>query len=522
MIFPGGWLYFEKANVSNFFSITGLESLSLCRETNTYHPMEAEPGSRKLLLTLLVFSLFPFFGQANTTAEAALDAQVDHLMSLVEDDVKERLAAMDQPLLEHRYDAAVRNMLKRYLRYPEHTGLLIGRAMIYFPIFEQHLKAAGLPEALKYLPIVESSLRTDALSRVGALGLWQFMPGTALEFGLQINEYVDERMDPHRATEAAVQYLIDAYEYFEDWSLAIAAYNAGKGGVRRAQRRSRGKTFWGVKRNLPRETRSYVPRFIAATYLAEFYALHDISPRLPALDLQLTEAIKVYQPLSFYRIAQVTELPIAVIERLNPAYPKGYIPAYHKGHYLTLPSRVMPAMRQYIDQYGQAEDEPLLPWAPILQLPERSPSDTDYQSFSHPMAPTDSLSGIAQQLHLPAYQLAVWNAISPLDSIREQRWISYYRPADFLQLPSRDVGEKPSSLPLALADHLQPQSVGPRALPPVYQYQLPLYVQSREKPSVIARRFAHIDLRELLALNNLNHDRPLPVGTTIWISRPGK
>ncbi len=481
--------------------------------------MDAEPGPIRCRLAVLLLFLFPVLGSAHTMIDDALEERVDYVMSFVEDEVRERLAALDQNLVEHRYDATVRNIIKRYLRYPHYAGVLIGRATIYFPLFEQYLEEAGLPLALKYLPIVESALRPKAISRVGAEGLWQFMPETALEAGLRIDEWVDERLDPHMATQAAIEYLTDSYEYFGDWSLALASYNAGKGGVRRAQRRSRGRgTFWGIKRNLPRETRNYVPGFIAATYLAEFYRLHEVEPKLPSLDLQLTERLTIREPLSFYRIAQITELPIDMISRLNPGYLRGYLPADQGEHYLTLPSRVAPAMRAYLKQFAGQVESIAPPWAPIFQLEQDQPEDAlNYCEATYSCAATDSLSGIAQQLNIPVSLLAIWNQRSPLDSLIEGNVIRYFEHQRWLELPERDAVERPNELPLAgesLPDLFQELS-----LPSTMQQQLRYYVSRREKPSAIASRYPHLSLQDLLETNALRHDRPLAVGTELRIDR---
>ena len=173
-----------------------------------------------------------------TSVDAQIEAQVNKIIAFAEEEVKERLQLLDQSLLEHRLDATVRKLIATHLRYPAQTSRNLGRAIAYFPIFEAELAAAGMPETLKYLPVIESALLPNAMSRVGAEGLWQFMPETAPEYGLIIDEYLDERLDTYRATQGAIRYLQSAYEYLGDWSLAIAAYNAGKGSVRRAQRRS--------------------------------------------------------------------------------------------------------------------------------------------------------------------------------------------------------------------------------------------------------------------------------------------
>lgn len=402
-------------------------------QTNLQNRMEDVDPRLCRCWSVLVLLFLPFLSIASPSArdEARLEASVDAIIDFVDEEVKLRLQSIDHNLVEHRFDPIVRNIIKRYVMHSRRgSAIIIGRATTYFPIFEAHLRAAGLPEALKYLPIVESALRPEAISRAGAQGLWQFMPATARGEGLLVDEYIDERIDPNKATEAALAYLRDQYENFGDWALALAAYNAGRGNVQRALRRGRGHGFWAVRRFLPGETANYVPGFIAATYLAEFYMHHGIEPVLPELDYQLTESIKLFRPCSFYRIAQVTGLPIEDIETLNPGYRKGYIPGYASGHYLVLPSRVMTAWRDYLAMYPDETEEVHFPYAPLF-LPHQAKDEgsTAYASRIYTASASDNLRDVADALSCSLYQLAVWNNLPPTDSLCEGQELRYYRPA---------------------------------------------------------------------------------------------
>ena len=484
--------------------------------------METEPISTwrwVVLLSCLLFSQ-PVILKA-TAHTSRLDVQVDYLMDFAEDQVKERLQLLDQSLLEHRFDKSVRDLIAYHLRYPAQTARNIGRAVAYFPVFESELAAAGLPEALKYLPVIESALRPEALSRVGAQGLWQFMPFTAPEYGLLIDAYVDERLDAYQATRAAIKYLADAYDYLNDWSLAIAAYNAGKGGVRRAMRRNGGKDFWSVRRYLPKETRNYVPAFIAAIYLTEFYAAHGIIPEMPPLDEQLVARVVVYQPLSFYRIAQVTGLSIEVIQRLNPSYRKGYLPGYAKGHNLILPQRVAAALRDYLAIYADSPDEPILPWAPVLLLPAYAPhDDTDYEVFFERVTDVDSLQSIAEKIQIPVSQLAIWNSMSPLDTLVQGQTIKYFQPVALAVLPQRTVNNSTWRAPsLAVSGHLTTTHLHASPLPAILNHQLFLSLTQKEKPSAIVARFPYLEMTHFLSANELANDKALPAGSVVRIPR---
>lgn len=482
--------------------------------------METEPSSPFSGAIRIVLCLWFLSASSTLSANAAEDfrlaQQVDHVIEATEEVVKERLSLLDQSLMEHRLDDAVRRIIAIHLRYPAKTARSLGRAVAYFPIFEAELAAAGLPQTLKYLPVIESALHPRAMSHVGAEGLWQFMPETAPEYGLLLDDYIDERLDPHAATQGAIRYLQDAYEYLGDWSLAIAAYNAGKGRVRRAQRRSGGKNFWRVRRHLPRETRKYVPAFIAAVYLTEFFAAHEIEPNLPSFDEQLLDRIVVEKPLSFYRIAQVTELPVNLIQRLNPSYIKGYLPAYPGGHGLILPQRVMPAMREYLALYGDAEDEPVLPWAPIFNINEKQDHEQDYQEYETLVQHGDSLEVIAERIQFSPSQLAIWNNLSPLDSLVEGQSIVYYRPIQYHYLPQREVKVSEQQLPHRQAV-LASQSLVYRQLPGHIQPQLCVRVAKRQSVANLLANYPAVDEDAFLQLNNWTPKKPLPNGKLVVV-----
>ncbi|MEZ4984686.1 MAG: transglycosylase SLT domain-containing protein [Saprospiraceae bacterium] len=485
--------------------------------------METDPYSYRRRLLGLVFTLLltPFFSTAGSF-DVRMETAVDYIVEMADEEVKERLLLLDQSLLEHRFDASVRNLIAYHLRYPRQTATNIGRAIAYFPIFEQELEAAGLPATLKYLPIVESALRPRALSRVGAEGLWQFMPETAPEYGLRIDDWVDERLDAVKATQAAIRYLQDAYDYLGDWSLAIAAYNAGKGGVARAKRRSGRNNFWGVQKFLPRETKNYVPALIAAIYLTEFYAEHDIEPLFPSLDEQLVAPILVEAPLSFYRIAQITGLSIDYIQRWNPGYKKGYLPAYEGGHYLLLPQRVLPALQTYLAQYGKESEEPLLPWSKVRELPAYTPQDdAHYARYSTFAIAGDSLAGIAETLRIPASQLAIWNQISPLDTLQDGAEIAYFRPTVYTELPQRTYQVAQWAAPtMALEAIGRPQREETAVCVPHFIHIRPVIsLTQRAKPSEIAAWFPSVATDDILTLNSLSEDKPLAAGSIIYLPK---
>ncbi len=226
-------------------------------------------------------------------------------------------------------------------RHRKGSESLLGRVAMYFPYIENELKENNLPQELKYLAIVESSLKASATSNAGAAGLWQFMRGTGKMYGLKINSTVDERKDPLRSTNAALEYLSDLYEQFDDWTLALAAYNCGPGNVRKAMRRSGKRSFWEIEKYLPKETRKYIPRFVAASYIMNYYHDHDLVPEMPEDEFRFTATAKVSETLKFSGLSKEIGLTLDKIKTLNPAYLKNYIPNHSNEYYLTLPESKM-------------------------------------------------------------------------------------------------------------------------------------------------------------------------------------
>lgn len=216
--------------------------------------------------------------------------------------------------------------------------VVLGRSELYFDMFEEKLAEHGLPIELKYLAVIESGLRPQVKSRAGALGLWQFMYRTGKMYGLQENSYVDERMDPEQATDAACRYLKKLYGIYNDWNLALAAYNAGPGNVNKAIRRSGNKlTYWEVRPFLPRETQGYVPNFIAASYLLTYHAEHNIIPMEASVSYYQLDTMCVNKGVHFETISQLLEIEEEEVKRLNPIYKKDYIPKSEPAMCLTLP-----------------------------------------------------------------------------------------------------------------------------------------------------------------------------------------
>ncbi|MCF4100649.1 LysM peptidoglycan-binding domain-containing protein [Gillisia sp. M10.2A] len=245
------------------------------------------------------------------------------------DTLKARLAKLNaRTPFNVEYNPILESVIKSYLkRNKKSMERLMALSEYYFPMFEQQLDRYDVPLEIKYLAIVESALNPRAKSRVGATGLWQFMFTTGKMHGLDVSSYVDERMDPILATEAAVQYLASLYRTFGDWDLVLASYNSGPGNVSKAIRRSGGSTnYWNLRSHLPRETAGYVPAFLATLYLFEYAKEHDFQPNRPDVAFFDTDTLHVKQMLSFDQISKVTGVEKELIEFLNPSYKLNIIP----------------------------------------------------------------------------------------------------------------------------------------------------------------------------------------------------
>nr|WP_273568664.1 LysM peptidoglycan-binding domain-containing protein [Maribacter sp. Hal144] len=344
--------------------------------------------------------------------EKELKDDEDYVYDLPVDTLKARLAKLNQKTpFNIAYNPSLENVIKSFLT--RKRGLMermLTISQFYFPLFEQTLDNHDIPLEMKYLSIVESALNPKARSRVGATGLWQFMYGTGRELKLEINSYVDERSDPIKSTEAASKYLNRLYGIYEDWDLALAAYNSGPGNVNKAIRRSGGyKNYWNIRRNLPRETAGYVPAFFATMYLFEYAEEHDLKGKKVDRPFFETDTIHVKSLITFDQISKLAGISVEELKVLNPSYKLNVIPFVEgKPHTLRLPKDVMGKfVANEVQIYAFVKKELESKESPLPQLVKQA----EAERIRYRVRSGDFLGKIAARYGVRVSQIKQWNGL---------------------------------------------------------------------------------------------------------------
>ena len=315
-------------------------------------------------------------------------------------------------IIEMPFNDIVKKHIEAYTgRLRNKVSFMLAAANFYMPLFEEALDAYDLPLELKYLPIIESALNPKALSRQRASGLWQFMLRTGNIYGLDNNSLVDERRDPVKSTWAAVRYLKDLYNIYNDWNLVLAAYNCGPGNVNKAIRRAGGETdYWAIYPFLPKETRGYVPGFIAANYVMTYYCEHGICPmdsQLPAI----SDTIHVSRDLHLQQVASVCNIDIEQLRSLNPQFKKDIIPGNSKSYALQLPNNTANIFIEREDSIYAFEANKYLNKRKTVAVSESiSPKNAKGAKY-HKIRKGDTLGGIARTYGVSVRQIRELNGI---------------------------------------------------------------------------------------------------------------
>jgi membrane-bound lytic murein transglycosylase D len=433
-----------------------------------------------------------------------------------------------EEVVDLSYNNVVRNFIKLYTeKRRDQVEMMLGMAEYYYPKFEEILDKYDMPLDLRHLPVIESALNPVARSRVGATGLWQFMFPTARQMDLEITSFVDERRDPIASTDAAVRYFKYLYDRYGDWHLAIAAYNCGPGNVNRAIRRAGGKRdYWAIYYRLPRETRGYVPAFIAAAYVMNYHKEHNLYQRMPEFDI-VTDTVLVNDYLHFNQLVSTLEIDIEELRSLNPMYRRDVIPAKKdKSYPLILPeTKIM----EFIDKDTAVfayEREKYFPDNTLVSPTSRSatyytPVDIDGKTkVLYTVQSGDNVGFISEWFNVRASDLRYWNNIHR-DLIRAGQKLLIYVPES-----QKEKYERVNSMSFAQKQAMIGKSSGSSGsststskaepLDPNFIYHT---VRRGDTLWEIAREYPGISSNDIVKLNNLRNENDLDVGQKLKIKR---
>lgn len=326
------------------------------------------------------------------------------------------------------YNHIVRNQIIAYTeKMPTFSKKVLALSEYYLPIFEEIFDYYGLPKELKAMAIIESGLNPVAVSRARAKGMWQFMYRTALQYNLNINSYVDERLDPIKATHAAAKYLRDAYTIFGDWALAISSYNCGTGNVNKAIRRAGSKEFWDIYPYLPRETRGYVPAFVGALYLLSYHKEYpNLTPEAPITMPAHVDTFAIKQNLHFEQVSHNIGITVESLRLLNPQYVHDIVPGNEKEYILRLPYNFTSAFIDKEDSIYTYKDS--VYFNPIVYNNiKQAQAEAQSSKVYHKVRSGETLGGIAQKYRVKLSSLLRWNGLTPKSIIRPGQRLVIYR-----------------------------------------------------------------------------------------------
>jgi len=360
-----------------------------------------------------------FKNRTNNAAENEYDMDEVHFTSNVSDATYlKRLEAMNS-FITLPYNETVRNYIILYSeKMPSKMSNIMGLSTYYFPIFEEVFNKYNMPDELKYMAVIESALNPVAVSRAGAKGMWQFMYNTAKIYGLTINSYVDERLDPYKSADAAARYLRDAYGVFGDWNLAISSYNCGAGNVNKAIKRSGSRDFWSIYNYLPRETRGYVPAFVGAMYAFKYSKEHGLKPAANILP-SAVDTFSINKMVHFRQISEVAGIPMETLREMNPQYIRDIIPGNEKTYILRLPFKYSNDFLEHEDSIYNYKTAQMFGPATLQNTgkststytPRSSGKSSGSNKIYYKVKKGDSLGKIAARYHVTINQIKNWNGL---------------------------------------------------------------------------------------------------------------
>ena len=392
------------------------------------------------------------------------------------------------------YNDIVKNYIIKYSeKMPTSIGKIIGLCDYYMPIFEEIFSQYDMPEELRAMAVIESAMNPLAVSRVGAKGMWQFMYSTAKIYGLHIDSFVDERLDPIKSAHAAAQYLQDAYEIFGDWNLAIASYNCGAGNVNKAIRRSGGKrAFWDIWPYLPRETRGYVPAFVGALYTMNYYKEHGIRPVAVATPAHV-DTFHINKMLHLKQVSELTGAPLEDLKNLNPQYRHEIIPGNEREYILRIPYTYTNAFLEHEDSLYRHKADIYFNPVTIKKIKDGG----DGERVVYRVKSGDYLGKIAINHGTTVAKIKKWNNLTTND-IRVGQRLIIYRGGKAPASSSSSSSTKTSSTQAKPATQTKPAQTFPAGT--AYTEYV---VQSGESLYLIAKKFPGVSAQNIMDFNGI-------------------
>ncbi len=423
------------------------------------------------------------------------------------------------------YNNIIRNHIHVYtIKKRPQFKVMLGLKDYYFPMIEDVFDYYGLPAELKYMAVIESALNPNAVNRrSGATGMWQFMYSTGRSYGLTINSIVDERRDPVKATHAAARYLGDLYGIYKDWMLVIAAYNCGPGNVNKAIRRSGNrKDYWEIYYRLPRETRGYIPQFIAAAYAINYYADHNIQP-IPVNFPLATDTIMLDNDIHLNQISEVLGISHGELRALNPQYRTGLVPGSTKPSSLTLPLNHLGDFIDLNDTIRSYKPEVYLDRATLIADPSRStfvPPDVKGKTkLLYTVKEGDNLGYISEWYRVGLSDIRYWNNIYRNTIRIGQQIVVYVDPANaenYSKINSMSFAEKQRSIGKSVAPVLQLAQITPAGPDSDYITHI---VRNGDTIWDIVKMYGNVTTTEVLTLNNITDPQKIKVGQVLKIKK---
>jgi membrane-bound lytic murein transglycosylase D len=478
-------------------------------------------------------SMFTSWFVQNSYSLNSVEAELDEskIISIPDSIYIKRLQSIES-FVDLSYNNTVKNFIELYTQRKRGlTEFILGMSAYYFPMIEEQLDKYNLPMELKYLPIIESALNPNARSRANAVGLWQFMYGTGKMYKLEINTFLDERRDPVKSTEAAVKYLSDLYKIYKDWHLVIAAYNCGPGNVNKAIRRSGGThDYWTIYYKLPRETRGYVPAFIAAAYVMNHYQAHSLNPRYPDFSI-VTDTIKIHDYLHFNQIAEVLDIPVEELQALNPQYRMDIIPGKaDKPYPLRIPMEHVGSFIDYEKRIFAHNRDKIFPNNEIL-VPKTQASSSFHPSevqgkekIYYTVKSGDNPGFISDWFHVRLNDLRYWNNINR-NMIRVGQKLVIYVPKEYTNFYSEinnmtfnQKQEYAKTKPVANVVASTPASTPSASEQIEYDSEYIYYtVRSGDTLWSIAQQFPGVTNKDIIRLNNMTNANKIRPGQKLKI-----